>query len=140
MSGSGDIKLTKDGNVLLHEMHIQHPTASMIAKASTAQDDVTGDGTTSTVLLIGELLKQAESYVLEVCSSNQKYLYVYCMKIAFKCSFNLQGVHPRLITEGFEWANTKTLAFMESFKQPVSFLEIFYCFLKNASSLIQQRS
>ena len=38
----------------------------MIAKASTAQDDVTGDGTTSTVLLIGELLKQAESLVLEV--------------------------------------------------------------------------
>ena len=67
MSGSGDIKLTKDGNVLLHEMQIQHPTASMIAKASTAQDDVTGDGTTSTVLVIGELLKQAESYVLEVC-------------------------------------------------------------------------
>jgi T-complex protein 1 subunit zeta len=38
----------------------------MIAKASTAQDDVTGDGTTSTVLLIGELLKQAENYVSEV--------------------------------------------------------------------------
>ncbi len=38
----------------------------MIARASTAQDDVTGDGTTSTVLIIGELLKQAELYVSEV--------------------------------------------------------------------------
>ncbi|VDM45403.1 unnamed protein product [Toxocara canis] len=91
VSGAGDIKLTKDGNVLLHEMQIQHPTAAMIAKASTAQDDITGDGTTSTVLLIGELLKQAELYVSE-------------------------GVHPRLITEGFDIANAKTLELLESFK------------------------
>ena len=66
VGGAGDIKLTKDGNVLLHEMQIQHPTASMIAKATTAQDDVTGDGTTSTVLFIGELLRQAEGYVADV--------------------------------------------------------------------------
>ncbi|OZC07873.1 hypothetical protein X798_05085 [Onchocerca flexuosa] len=92
VSGSGDIKLTKDGNVLLHEMQIQHPTAAMIAKATTAQDDVTGDGTTSTVLFIGELLKQADLYVSE-------------------------GVHPRLITEGFEYASKKTLEFLENFKQ-----------------------
>lgn len=65
MSGAGDIKITKDGNVLLHEMQIQHPTASLIARASTAQDDSTGDGTTSTVLLIGELLKQADIYISE---------------------------------------------------------------------------
>jgi T-complex protein 1 subunit zeta len=32
VSGSGDIKITKDGNVLLHEMQIQHPTASLIAR------------------------------------------------------------------------------------------------------------
>ena len=38
----------------------------MIAKASVAQDDITGDGTTSTVLLIGELLKQSDIYVSEV--------------------------------------------------------------------------
>ena len=88
VSGAGEIKITKDGNVLLHEMvwinrctficvqelkpffskpqQIQHPTASLIARASTAQDDVTGDGTTSTVLVIGEMLKQADLYVSEV--------------------------------------------------------------------------
>ncbi|CAK5092556.1 unnamed protein product [Meloidogyne enterolobii] len=66
VSGSGDLKVTKDGNVLLHEMQIQHPTASLIAKACTAQNDATGDGTTSTVLLIGELLKQAELYISDV--------------------------------------------------------------------------
>lgn len=91
VSGGGELKLTKDGNVLLHEMQIQHPTASMIAKACTAQNDSTGDGTTSTVLLIGEMLKQAENYISE-------------------------GVHPRLITEGFKLAHYRALKFLESFK------------------------
>ncbi len=41
VGGAGQIKLTKDGNVLLHEMQIQHPTAIMIARNATAQDDST---------------------------------------------------------------------------------------------------
>lgn len=52
--------------LLCYFQQIQHPTAAMIAKATTAQDDVTGDGTTSTVLLVGELLKYAELFVNEV--------------------------------------------------------------------------
>ena len=44
VGGAGQIKLTKDGNVLLREMQIQHPTAAMIARASTAQDEIVGDG------------------------------------------------------------------------------------------------
>uniref|UniRef100_A0A8B9H8D9 Chaperonin containing TCP1, subunit 6A (zeta 1) n=1 Tax=Astyanax mexicanus TaxID=7994 RepID=A0A8B9H8D9_ASTMX len=91
VSGAGDIKLTKDGNVLLHEMQIQHPTASLIAKVATAQDDITGDGTTSNVLIIGELLKQADLYVSE-------------------------GLHPRIIAEGFEAAKDKALEVLEEVK------------------------
>lgn len=91
VSGSGDIKITKDGNVLLHEMQIQHPTASLIARASTAQDEFTGDGTTSTVLLIGELLKQADLYISE-------------------------GLHPRILTEGFDLAKAKALEVLEEVK------------------------
>ncbi|XP_076340235.1 chaperonin containing TCP1 subunit 6 [Tachypleus tridentatus] len=91
VSGAGDIKITKDGNVLLHEMQIQHPTASLIARASTAQNDISGDGTTSTVLVIGELLKQADLYVSE-------------------------GLHPRLVTEGFELAKNKALEVLENIK------------------------
>ncbi|KAB0374917.1 hypothetical protein FD755_013409 [Muntiacus reevesi] len=91
VSGAGDIKLTKDGNVLLHEMQIQHPTASLIAKVATAQDDITGDGTTSNVLINGELLKQADLYISE-------------------------GLHPRIITEGFEAAKEKDLQFLEQVK------------------------
>jgi len=45
------------------EMQIQHPTAAMIARCSVAQDNSVGDGTTSNVLFIGELLKQAERLV-----------------------------------------------------------------------------
>lgn len=54
----GQIKITKDGNVLLHEMQIQHPTAMMIARAATAMDDEVGDGTTSSVLFTGMICFQ----------------------------------------------------------------------------------
>ncbi|KAK4337338.1 hypothetical protein RND71_043509 [Anisodus tanguticus] len=91
ISGAGDIKITKDGNVLLHEMQIQHPTANLIAKASTAQNDQTGDGTTSTVLLIGELLRQAEIHISD-------------------------GLHPRVVTDGFDLAKKKALEVLNKFK------------------------
>ena len=57
---------------------IQHPTASLIARVATAQDDITGDGTTSNVLIIGELLKQADLYISEVCSHS--YLFGYDLR------------------------------------------------------------
>ena len=48
-------------------MQIQNPTAVMIARTAVAQDDATGDGTTTVVLLIGELLRQAERHLAEGC-------------------------------------------------------------------------
>ena len=65
VGGAGQVKITKDGNVLLHEMTIIHPTAQMIARAATAQDDTVGDGSSSNVLLIGEILQQCFRYVKE---------------------------------------------------------------------------
>jgi T-complex protein 1 subunit zeta len=91
VGGAGQIKITKDGNVLLHEMQIQHPTATMIARASTAQDDMVGDGTTSNVLFIGELMKQSERYISE-------------------------GVHPAIIVDGIELARKKSLEYLDSIK------------------------
>jgi len=91
VGGAGQIKITKDGRVLLHEMQIQHPTACMIARTATAQDDATGDGTTSVVLFIGELLQQAERFIS-------------------------QGVHPRIISDGFELAKIEALKFLETYK------------------------
>jgi len=91
VSGAGDIKTTKDGNVLLHEMQIQHPTAALIARAATSQDEITGDGTTSNVLLIAELLKQSERALQE-------------------------GLHPRIIADGFELAKARVVEFLDKFK------------------------
>jgi T-complex protein 1 subunit zeta len=132
VSGAGEIKLTKDGNVLLHEMvrsliplsspritlfnlpahahvhlsprhpfdsasaqQIQHPTAALIARTATAQDDITGDGTTSNVLFTGELMKQCERYLSE-------------------------GLHPRILVEGLELARDKALTFLDTFKTDAS--------------------
>ncbi|CAL5367375.1 unnamed protein product [Camellia sinensis] len=94
VGGAGDIKLTKDGNTLLKEMQIQNPTAIMIARTAVAQDDISGDGTTSTVLFIGELMKQSERYIDE-------------------------GMHPRVLVDGLEIAKRATLQFIEKFKTPV---------------------
>jgi len=63
----------------------------MIGRAATAQDDIVGDGTTSNVLFIGELMRQAERYLGE-------------------------GVHPRIIVDGFELAKAETLRFLDTFK------------------------
>jgi T-complex protein 1 subunit zeta len=89
VGGAGQLKLTKDGLTLLKEMQIQHPTAALIARTATAQDDITGDGTTSTVLLTGELLKQCAVYVQE-------------------------GLHPRILTDGLDVARDAVLAFLKS--------------------------
>jgi T-complex protein 1 subunit zeta len=91
VGGAGQLKLTKDGSVLLSEMQIQHPTAVMIARAANAMDDSVGDGTTSSVLFIGELLKQADRYLSE-------------------------GVHPRVIVDGFEEAKSLCFALLDRVK------------------------
>lgn len=94
VDGAGDVTLTKDGNSLLTRMQIQHPTATLIARAATAQDEMVGDGTSTAVVFIGELLKQADRYLSE-------------------------GVHPRLMAEGFDIAKALTIHFLDSFKQTV---------------------
>jgi T-complex protein 1 subunit zeta len=91
VGGAGQIKLTKDGGVLLGEMQIQHPTAIMIARTATAQDTQTGDGTTSAVLFCGELMKMAERCISE-------------------------GIHPRVVTAGFDLAKKHAIEFLEGFK------------------------
>ena len=65
----------------------------MIGRSATAQDDIVGDGTTSNVLFIGELMRQAERYLGE-------------------------GVHPRILVDGIELAKKETLAFLETAKIP----------------------
>jgi len=94
VGGAGQISLTKDGCVLLKSMQIQHPTAALIARTASAQDQSTGDGTTTCVLMTGELLRQAERYISE-------------------------GVHPRVLVDGYELAREQALAFVDSLKHSV---------------------
>ena len=88
VGGAGQVKITKDGNVLLHEMTIINSTAQMIARTATAQDDTVGDGSSSNVLLIGELLQQCYRYVQE-------------------------GIHVSHLVDGIEMAKKKALSFLE---------------------------
>ncbi|RME54623.1 thermosome subunit [Candidatus Woesearchaeota archaeon] len=75
----GDITVTNDGVTILNEMQIEHPTAKMIVEVAKTQEDQVGDGTTTAVILAGELLKNAER-LLE------------------------QEIHPTVIVKGYRMA------------------------------------
>jgi len=75
----GDITITNDGVTILKEVDVEHPAAKMLVEVAKTQDQQCGDGTTTAVVLAGELLKRAE-YLLE------------------------QNVHPTVITRGFQLA------------------------------------
>ena len=75
----GDITITNDGVTILKEMDVEHPAAKMLVEVAKTQDQQCGDGTTTAVVLSGELLKRAE-YLLE------------------------QNIHPTVITRGFQIA------------------------------------
>ncbi|MBI4448425.1 TCP-1/cpn60 chaperonin family protein [Candidatus Woesearchaeota archaeon] len=79
----GDITITNDGVTILQEMNIEHPTAKMIVEIAKTQEAEVGDGTTTAVILAGELLKNAEG-LLE------------------------QNVHPTIVAKGFILAEAKS--------------------------------
>lgn len=75
----GDVLITNDGATILKEIELEHPAAKMIAEVAKTQDQECGDGTTTAVILAGELLKQAESLVE-------------------------QNIHPTIIVQGYRHA------------------------------------
>ena len=77
VSSSGELKITKDGFVLLREMQIQNPVASLIAKSISVQNYKLGDGTTSMVIILGEIFREIEKYVEK-------------------------GVHPQILCQGID--------------------------------------
>ena len=60
VDGMGDIVVTNDGVTILKEMDIEHPAAKMLVEVAKTQEDEVGDGTTTAVIIAGELLKKAE--------------------------------------------------------------------------------
>ncbi|WML67418.1 MAG: Thermosome subunit 1 [Methanoregula sp. SKADARSKE-2] len=88
IDGIGDITITNDGVTILKEMDIEHPAAKMIVEIAKTQDAEVGDGTTSSVIVAGELLKEAEGL------------------LALK-------VHPTTIAEGYRMAAEKALELLD---------------------------
>jgi len=84
VDGLGDIVITNDGVTILKELDIEHPAAKMILEIAKTQDDECGDGTTSAVVIAGELLKKSEQ-LLE------------------------QRVHPTILANGFRLASARAI-------------------------------
>lgn len=59
----GDVIITNDGVTILKEVDVQHPAAKMVVEVAKTQDSECGDGTTTSVVIAGELLKQAEELI-----------------------------------------------------------------------------
>jgi len=85
----GDVVITNDGATILKEMDIEHPAAKMIIEVAKTQEQHCYDGTTSAVILAGELLKRSEDLIE-------------------------QNVHPTVICEGFRLAAEKAVGRLES--------------------------
>ncbi len=89
----GDVTITSDGRTILDEMDIQHPAAKMMVEVSKTQDNEAGDGTTTAVVLAGELLSKAE----ELIGKN---------------------IHPTIIIDGYKKAAEKALEVLEKIAIP----------------------
>jgi len=84
----GDVVITNDGATILKEMEIQHPAAKFVVELAKVQDDEVGDGTTTVVIIAGELLKQAEELLT-------------------------QDVHASIIVDGYRKATVRALDDLE---------------------------
>ena len=90
----GDVTITNDGATMLKEMDVQHPAAKMMVEVSKTQDDEVGDGTTSVVILTGELLGKATELMEK-------------------------KVHPIVIIDGYRQAEEQALKILEEISEKV---------------------
>jgi T-complex protein 1 subunit gamma len=65
MDPIGGIVMTNDGNAILREIDVTHPAAKSMIELARAQDEEVGDGTTSVIILAGEMLAVAEPFLLK---------------------------------------------------------------------------
>jgi thermosome len=89
VDSSGDVIITSDGRTILDKMDIEHPAAKMMVEVAKTQDAEVGDGTTTAVILAGELLGKAEELINK-------------------------GVHPTVIIEGYNKAADRALETLEN--------------------------
>lgn len=92
---TGDVTVTNDGVTILEEMRIEHPAAKMIVAIAQTQEEEVGDGTTSAVVLAGELLKEAEQLMD-------------------------QNIHPTVIIKGYNLAAKQALQTLKEIAHPLT--------------------
>ncbi len=95
VNAAGDITVTNDGVTILREMEISHPSAKMIVEIAKTQEEEVGDGTTTAVVLAGELLKNAETLLDK-------------------------EIHPTIIIKGYRLAAIKAQEILKSLAKPIS--------------------
>ena len=95
VTSMGDVAITNDGATIMKELDIQHPAAKMLVEVAKAQDNEVGDGTTTAVILAGELLSKAEGLLDK-------------------------NVHPTVIIEGYKKASEKAQEILDQIAIPVS--------------------
>lgn len=91
----GDIVVTNDGATILDEMSVEHPAGKMMVEVAKTQDKEVGDGTTTAVIVAGELLKNAEDML------DQK-------------------IHPSVIIRGYNMAANQALQLLKERSLDVS--------------------
>jgi thermosome len=90
----GDVTVTNDGATVLDEVDVQNPAAKMMVEVAKTQDDEVGDGTTTAVVLAGELLKRAQDLLDD-------------------------NVHPTTIVAGYKKAADRAVQIMDSLAEPI---------------------
>jgi len=91
----GDIIVTNDGVTILQEMQIEHPAAKMVVEVAKTQENEVGDGTTTAVILAGELLKNAETLLDK-------------------------NIHPTVITKGYRLAAEKSQEILNQIAEKIT--------------------
>lgn len=95
VDSQGDVTVTNDGVTILKQIDVDHPAAKMIIEIAKTQESEVGDGTTSAVIIAGELLKQAE----ELLDNN---------------------IHPTIISKGYRIAAEKALEILPRLAEPIT--------------------
>ncbi len=90
----GDVTITNDGATIMKELDVQHPAAKMLVEVAKTQDNEVGDGTTTSVILVGELLDKAEKLIE-------------------------QDVHPTVIIDGYKKASEKAEEVLNSLSRKI---------------------
>jgi archaeal chaperonin len=92
---TGEVTISNDGATILKEMSIEHPVGKMFVELAKTQDDEVGDGTTSSVIIAGELVSKAENLLDE-------------------------NIHPSIIIKGYKMASEKAISFYNEISEDIT--------------------